>query len=89
MVTFFVPPLPVLHGCVLPWTAGCREAEQSREQHLPLAAAARRLSSAGLVLPRLPGPPVLGVKSALNPFQQVEGRFFPSSGQTALYRGAE
>lgn len=33
----------------------------------------------GSVFPRSPGPPVLGVKSALNPFQQVEGRFLPSS----------
>lgn len=33
----------------------------------------------GSVLPRSPGPPVLGVKSALNPFQQVEDRFLPSS----------
>lgn len=33
----------------------------------------------GSLLPCLPEPPMLGVKSALNPFQQVEGRFLPPS----------
>lgn len=45
----------------------------------------------GAVLPRSPEPAsAWGVKSALNPFQQVEGRFLPpSSGQTAPCRRAE
>lgn len=33
----------------------------------------------GSLLPCLPEPLPLGVKSALNPFQQVEGRFLPPS----------
>lgn len=37
---FSLFPLPPSHGCLLPCTADSWEAEESRKQHLPLAAAA-------------------------------------------------
>lgn len=79
MVTFFVPPTPI------PWLLSCpgqqtpekqRRAESSISPSRLRPGGSRQPDS---VLPCSPGPPVLGVKSALNPFQQVEDRFLPSS----------
>lgn len=74
---FLCSPRSPTQGCLLPWTADSREAAESSISPSWLRPGGS--CQPGSVLPHSLRPPVLGVKSALNPFQQVEGRFLPSS----------